>query len=75
MCAFIAGLAVIGSLICAIRATIFVIFSQSIIRKIKCQIFDKVIAMPLGWYDKEEHHPQVITQKITTNCNMVYNFC
>ena len=27
MCAFIAGLAVIGALICAIRATIFVILS------------------------------------------------
>lgn len=53
ICGIISGGALGGALIVGFRHMLFVIISESAIRKIKCLIFNKIIAMPLSWLGKE----------------------
>ena len=67
-------LAFVAGLTCGLRQLIFVILAESSVSKIRSKAYEKVMKMPLSWFEQEQNQPETVTQKITSSCKILYKF-
>lgn len=48
--------------------------SQHVVRKLRIDLFAKLVKLPLSWYNREENQHEKVISKVTESCLVVHSF-
>jgi ATP-binding cassette, subfamily B (MDR/TAP), member 1 len=68
------GISFSGAISNSICHLVFAVLGEKAIRTIRVEAFDKILKMPMVWFDREENQKEKVMNRLTSSCKTLYQF-